>query len=942
MSRFRLLTGALGISSLVFAGVSAAGAHAGSGRTPAQASLTDRLNSILSDPRLDGSQYTLTVRDASSGDTLYGVDTRRRMLPASNAKIFTSAAAMDVLGADYRFKTALYTSGHLDGHTLTGSVYLKGYGDPTATMADYDKLAAELERAGVTKVDGALVADDTYWDAERLAPFWSWDDEPYYYDAQTSALNIAPDDIGDTGTVLVNLFPGAHVGDKPIVKMIPANHYLKIHNTATTGAAGSSRTVYAVREHGRNVIDVAGSIALGASNYASQPTVWEPTGLVADVFRRSLAEHGITVGASRYAATPSTAHLVARDYSVPLAQILVPFLKLSNNMIAEALVKAIGVVASGEGSWSAGAAAILDDAASNGVASETLQLFDGSGLGRADYLTGGAITTLLIALQHKPWFDTWYDALPIAGEPDSLVGGTLRNRMGGTPAAGNLHGKTGSMTGVSALSGYVTDRIRRSAGLLDDLEQLRRGRHQLARGRRGRDAREIQRVSRSVADERGVEAAAGGEHLGPTAAAVHVVGQQDRPARSHRVDRHARPGEPGVADGGRTPPVGEDVVAVSVAGPAETAVPAESRRVIAHCVRTNRLVQQRPARQPQRYRSAHIGERGEQAGMSGVSTGRRRVLVVDDAVRHASVDHLGRGDARQPRRWRVVGRRHAEWCEHSMCRKDRQFRTGRRLNDRTQQHEAEIRVRDADAGRALQRLGRAARDEFGERRDVEEQPVRRKTGGVGQQMMHPDSWVDAGDVIGDDVVQVNATVLNEHEDRWQSREHLRQGCDIEDGVHRHRAVAVAPFLRSAEHPFSLDRRPRADGRDEPRPQPVRDAGAQHRVRRLHVHGSGGTRSAIRLLHAAVGERRDGAEAANGLLHRRQLERDPPRVDLRHVRDRGGHDDRMRRVELDLVAVRGVHGHRLGQWVERRCRCCGSMPPIATVAGRSRCTCRRTP
>ena len=456
MSAFRKLLAGLAAATLLVAGVSASTATGGSNRTPADATLADQLNSILADPRLDGSQYELTVRDAG-GDTLYSADTLRRLLPASNAKIFTSAAAMDVLGPDYRFKTSLFTSGRLEGSTLTGNVYLKGYGDPTATAADYDKLAAELARAGVTSVDGSLVADDTYWDDARLAPFWSWDDEPYYYDAQTSALNIAPDDIGDTGTVLVDVFPGTHVGDKPRVQMIPANHYLRIHNTATTGTAASGRTVYAVREHGRNVIDVGGSIPLGASNYASQPTVWEPTGLVADVFRAQLAKHGITVGATRYAATPSTAHLVARDYSIPLGSLLVPFLKLSNNMIAEALTKAIGVVASGEGSWSAGTAAVRADAAANGVASDTLQLFDGSGLGRADYLTGDAITTLLLALQHKRWFGTWYDALPIAGEPDQLVGGTLRNRMGGTAAAGNLHGKTGSMTGVSALSGYVTD-----------------------------------------------------------------------------------------------------------------------------------------------------------------------------------------------------------------------------------------------------------------------------------------------------------------------------------------------------------------------------------------------------------------------------------------------------------------------------------------------------
>jgi D-alanyl-D-alanine carboxypeptidase/D-alanyl-D-alanine-endopeptidase (penicillin-binding protein 4) len=117
----------------------------------------------------------------------------------------------------------------------------------------------------------------------------------------------------------------------------------------------------------------------------------------------------------------------------------------------------MGAAASGAGTWSAGCEAILQAVSADGVDTSTLQLFDGSGLGRADYVTSDQTTKLLDAVRSKPWFDTWYDSLPIAGNPDQLVGGTLRHRMAGTAAANNLHGKTGSMTGVSALSGYVTD-----------------------------------------------------------------------------------------------------------------------------------------------------------------------------------------------------------------------------------------------------------------------------------------------------------------------------------------------------------------------------------------------------------------------------------------------------------------------------------------------------
>lgn len=440
-------------------GVASAASGTAPAAAPAASTLSDQLHAILADPHLAGAQSALTVRDADTRQTLYDVNGSTRMLPASNAKLYTSAAALDILGPDFTFDTSVLTSGQRHGPVLDGDLYLKGYGDPMETAADYDGLAAKLAATGVRVVLGSLVADDSYYDNTRLAPFWSWDDEPYYYSAQTSALNIAPDDIGDTGTVLINVLPGAKAGDVPRITTIPANHYVQLEVTATTGAPGSASTVDAIREHGKNVIDITGSIPVGAAAFASQPTVDEPTGLAADVFRSALAKHGVKLlpRPTRFAATPASAHAVAVHESEPLTQILTPFLKQSNNMIAETLTKAMGAKTAGLGTWDAGTAAILADAARNGVNTSTLRLYDGSGLGRADYLTSDQTTTLLLALRAKPWYTAWYEALPIAGVPGSLVGGTLRNRMAGTAAANNLHGKTGSMTGVSSLSGYLTD-----------------------------------------------------------------------------------------------------------------------------------------------------------------------------------------------------------------------------------------------------------------------------------------------------------------------------------------------------------------------------------------------------------------------------------------------------------------------------------------------------
>ena len=259
--------------------------------------------------------------------------------------------------------------------------------------------------------------------------------------------------------MIVHIAPGTAAGQPAKVSVVPANHYVHLVGSATTGAAGSSDTADSVRRHGNNIIDVSGSIPAGSSGEDIWCTVWEPTQLVASIFRDALRAHGVRViGGTSYSATPTNTASLAVHQSMTLTQLLTPFLKLSNNMHAEHLVKAMGEKVSGTGTWDAGTAALLDDVGHNlGVDTSQVQLVDGSGLSRGDLVSPQQITNLLIAARGKPWFTSWYNALPIAGNADRFTGGTLRNRMRNTPAANNLHGKTGSMTAVSALSGYVTD-----------------------------------------------------------------------------------------------------------------------------------------------------------------------------------------------------------------------------------------------------------------------------------------------------------------------------------------------------------------------------------------------------------------------------------------------------------------------------------------------------
>jgi D-alanyl-D-alanine carboxypeptidase/D-alanyl-D-alanine-endopeptidase (penicillin-binding protein 4) len=411
--------------------------------------LVEDLDQILSDARLTPAQAGVTVKSAATGEQLYAQDAGKLLTSASNAKLVTSSAAIDALGLDFRFTTSVLSTGRRTGSTLGGNLYLKGTGDPTLLASDYDALAARVADAGIKTVAGKLVADDTWFDSVRLGTDWAWDDEPYYYAAQISALTASPDTDYDAGSVIVSVAPGNAPGKPAKVSTTPETDYLKIVNRATTG---TETDVLVERQHSTNTVLITGTVADG---YDEWVTVDDPTGYATSLFRKALTKHGVRVmGSTAREATPQGAATVTSRQSMPLSELLIPFMKLSNNIHAEILVKSIGRKVSGAGTWSAGLAAVTSFAQANGM--PTLRMRDGSGLSRAEGLTPGGVTDLLIALRSKPWFTTWYGSLPIAGVQERMVGGTLRSRMGGTPAAGNVRAKTGSLTGVTALSGYVT------------------------------------------------------------------------------------------------------------------------------------------------------------------------------------------------------------------------------------------------------------------------------------------------------------------------------------------------------------------------------------------------------------------------------------------------------------------------------------------------------
>ncbi|MFD1851029.1 D-alanyl-D-alanine carboxypeptidase/D-alanyl-D-alanine-endopeptidase [Oceanobacillus bengalensis] len=418
--------------------------------------LEDKLDKIVNDERLKGAMIGISVRKADTGEEIYHNHGDTRLHPASNMKILTVAAALDTLGPEYRFITEVLTDGEINGNALNGNLYIKGKGDPTLLNEDLNQLAGDLRDQGIEAIEGNLIGDDSWYDAIRLSQDLNWSDEPYYTGAQVSALTLSPNSDYDTGTVIVEVYPGNETAIDAQIKVIPNTDYVKVINKTETVAAGGSRDISIEREHGTNNIVVEGTIPLDGNMYRSWASVWEPTKYVLDVFKTALKENGISVKGVKTGVTPDGAELLTSRKSIPLKEIVIPFMKLSNNGLGEVLTKEMGKVVHGEGSWDKGLEVIRDVAATLNVDPNTILLRDGSGMSHKTYIPASEITSLLHTVQGKEWHPVFESSLPVAGNLERLVGGTLRNRMTFPPLAGNVVAKTGTLTGVLTLSGYVT------------------------------------------------------------------------------------------------------------------------------------------------------------------------------------------------------------------------------------------------------------------------------------------------------------------------------------------------------------------------------------------------------------------------------------------------------------------------------------------------------
>jgi D-alanyl-D-alanine carboxypeptidase/D-alanyl-D-alanine-endopeptidase (penicillin-binding protein 4) len=427
--------------------------------TRAERSLARDLDSVFGAPVMEQGLWGVEIKSLDTGRILYARNARTLMMPASNMKILTLAAAAEILGWDYRFKTTLETSATIEAGTLNGDLVVRGGGDPTINSREnranalFDEWAAALKAAGVSRIDGNVVGDASAFDARRLGQGWAWDYLQYGYAAPIGALEFNED------IALLSIRPGAKPGDAAGLELAPSTGLGLIHHVVT-GEAGSATNIDFERRPDSNWLEVAGAIAADAAPATREVAVANPTLYFAHSLLRALIERGIEVRGIPIELQQSTLsqpiprRVLVESQSPPLRQIAATMMKVSQNLYAETLLKAVGAARSGVGSTEAGRNTARDVFAGWNIAPGGYVQADGSGLSRYDYVTADMIVAVLERMFRDPrHHDAFLQTLPMAGK-DGTIGARLKN----TRAEGNAMAKTGSIANVRALSGYVRTR----------------------------------------------------------------------------------------------------------------------------------------------------------------------------------------------------------------------------------------------------------------------------------------------------------------------------------------------------------------------------------------------------------------------------------------------------------------------------------------------------
>jgi len=404
--------------------------------------------------------WGVRVRSLKTGETLFAMNPGTFLMPASNMKVVTLAAAAERLGWDYTFQTKVVAAGAIEGGILKGDLVVIGGGDPTlggrpaGGPSIVETWADQIRAAGITSIEGRIIGDDNAFDDEGLGQGWSWDYLASGYATPVGALGF------NENIVRLALQPGAAVGDPVTIEARPEGSGLLLDAAVRTVAREGEVDVTLARLPGSRLLGVTGTVPVGRTGVTQTVSVDNPTEFMVGALRSALVSRGVQVAGDAIDVDTlpapqdlSAAQVLVAYTSPPLSQIGKVLLKVSQNLYADTLLKAMGRPAGGgPATTREGRAAVRDVLKSWGILPDAYVQADGSGLSRYNYLTADVLVAVLTRMhqdeRHRAFFS---DALPLAG-----VDGTIASRMKDSKAQGNARAKTGSIANARALSGYVT------------------------------------------------------------------------------------------------------------------------------------------------------------------------------------------------------------------------------------------------------------------------------------------------------------------------------------------------------------------------------------------------------------------------------------------------------------------------------------------------------
>jgi D-alanyl-D-alanine carboxypeptidase/D-alanyl-D-alanine-endopeptidase (penicillin-binding protein 4) len=404
------------------------------------AKLRDRLLEVLRDRPLNRTKVGIEVMQASDGDVLFAHNAGVQFNPASNTKMLTTAAAMSFLGSDYRYRTALLGPEPDAEGVVDGDVVLRGSGDPSLSTPDIAEIAYQVAARGVVRVDGDLYAD------------------PHFHDAAGADVGAAPGSapiILNRNTYTVRVRPG-DVGHAAQVSIEPRSAFFAVENQATTVRGKRSRLrIDSRRRDDQLIITVRGRISEDRGEYAEARRLGDGALYAAAALRAALEDFGVEVTGDVKLGGPAASYVLGEHRSAPLSDVCRISNKPSNNFVAESIYKTLGGELYGlPGTLAKGTHAVMDYLEALGIRPGTYRIVNGSGLTHENRITPSDLASVL----RRIYFDLavapeFLSSLAIAG-----IDGTIRNRFLGTDAVGLVRAKTGTLSGVSALSGYVGDK----------------------------------------------------------------------------------------------------------------------------------------------------------------------------------------------------------------------------------------------------------------------------------------------------------------------------------------------------------------------------------------------------------------------------------------------------------------------------------------------------